>query len=43
MIRGITGVGEGNGPLISIHDGFMGIDKWAGFLAGADRLGLDSA
>jgi len=42
MIRGITGVGEGNGPLISIHDGFMGIDKWAGFLAGADRLGLDT-
>lgn len=42
MIRNITGVGEGNGPLISIHDGFMGLDRWNGFLEGADRIGLDT-
>ena len=41
MIRGITGVGEGNGPYISIHDGFRGLPMWAGFLTGADRLTLD--
>jgi hypothetical protein len=40
-IRGITGVGEGNGPYISIHDGFRGLPTWAGFMAGADRLSLD--
>jgi hypothetical protein len=42
MIRGITGVGEGNGPYISIHDGFLGVGNWAGFLTGADRLTLDT-
>lgn len=41
MIRGITGTGEGNGPYISIHDGFMGLTEWAGFLTGADRITLD--
>jgi glucan 1,3-beta-glucosidase len=41
IIRNITGVGEGKGPLISIHDGFIGLSEWAGFLEGADRLGLD--
>ena len=41
MIRGITGVGEGNGPYISIHDGFRGLPFWAGFMSGADRLTLD--
>ncbi|ORX38968.1 glycoside hydrolase superfamily [Kockovaella imperatae] len=41
MIRGITGYGEGNGPIIAIHEGFMGVIPWAGFLDGADRLALD--
>ncbi|KZT04013.1 glycoside hydrolase family 5 protein, partial [Laetiporus sulphureus 93-53] len=40
VMRNITGVGEGNGPYISIHDGFMGTDYWAGFLAGSDRISL---
>ena len=40
MIRDITGTGEGNGPIIAIHDGFAGVGSWAGFLAGADRLAL---
>ena len=42
MIRNITGIGAGNGPLISIHDGFIGLNTWKGFLAGADRVALDT-
>ncbi|TDL22953.1 glycoside hydrolase [Rickenella mellea] len=42
MIRGITGTGAGNGPYISIHDGFTGVGQWAGFLAGSDRIILDT-
>ncbi|KAJ7215034.1 glycoside hydrolase family 5 protein [Mycena pura] len=42
MIRGITGYGEGNGPYISIHDGFDGVASWAGFLPGSDRIILDT-
>ncbi|KAI0743458.1 glycoside hydrolase [Daedaleopsis nitida] len=41
MIRDITGVGEGNGPMIAYHTGFDGISEWAGFLQGADRIVLD--
>ncbi|KAF8171111.1 ectomycorrhiza-upregulated exo-beta-1,3-glucanase GH5 [Pholiota molesta] len=41
MIREITGVGAGNGPFISIHDGFQGLKNWAGFMQGADRVALD--
>ena len=39
-IRGITGIGEGNGPMIAMHDGFAGVSNWAGFLAGSDRIAL---
>ncbi|PPQ78311.1 hypothetical protein CVT25_011682 [Psilocybe cyanescens] len=42
VIRGITGVGEGNGPYISLHDGFQALNSWPGFLQGADRLMLDT-
>lgn len=42
MIRGITGVGEANGPYISIHDGFTGLSSWEGFLSGSDRIMLDT-
>ena len=42
MIRGITGIGAGHGPFISIHDGFMGVQSWAGFLTGSDRIILDT-
>jgi hypothetical protein len=38
MIRGITGFGAGNGPMIAIHEGFVGIAQWDGFMSGADRL-----
>lgn len=42
MMRNITGVGEGNGPMISIHDGFQGLDSWSNFLPGSDRIALDT-
>ncbi|KAG8708506.1 hypothetical protein FRC09_001214 [Ceratobasidium sp. 395] len=42
MIRNITGIGEGNGPWISVHDGFQGISQWADFMPGSDRVALDS-
>ncbi|KAF8914474.1 putative ectomycorrhiza-upregulated exo-beta-1,3-glucanase GH5 [Mucidula mucida] len=42
MIRGITGVGEGKGFYISIHDGFEeDMTQWDAFLAGSDRVVLD--
>lgn len=40
MIRAITGVGEGKGPTIVLHDGFNPLDRWAGFLTGADRIAI---
>jgi len=42
MIRGITGIGAGNGPYIAIHDGFAGLTQWADFLTGSDRIVLDT-
>lgn len=42
MMRQITGYGEGNGPFISIHDGFDGVGQWANFLPGSDRIALDT-
>ncbi|KDQ20949.1 glycoside hydrolase family 5 protein [Botryobasidium botryosum FD-172 SS1] len=41
MLRGITGYGEGNGPWMSIHDGFEDPSIWANFMPGADRLAMD--
>ncbi|KAH8794617.1 glycoside hydrolase family 5 protein [Flagelloscypha sp. PMI_526] len=40
MIRQITGVGKG--MYIGLHDGFLGMSNWAGYLAGSDRIVLDS-
>ncbi len=43
MIRGITGIGEGKGFYISIHDGFdSSAVRWGAFLAGSDRIILDT-
>ncbi|KAF9471389.1 glycoside hydrolase family 5 protein [Pholiota conissans] len=39
MIRGITGIGEG--AFISIHEGFLNLAPWAGFMSGSDRIALD--
>ncbi|TFK79234.1 glycoside hydrolase family 5 protein [Polyporus arcularius HHB13444] len=41
MVRSITGAGAGNGPMISLHDGFGPVGDWAGFLSGSDRVALD--
>ena len=42
MIRNITGYGAGNGPFISIHDGFTSLTDWVNILPGADRIMLDT-
>jgi len=39
VIRNITGIG--NGPFITIHEGFQGMQAWAGWLEGSDRIALD--
>nr|VWO98693.1 V-type proton ATPase subunit H [Ganoderma boninense] len=41
IVRTASGVGEGNGPWVVMHDAFMGLTNWAGFLPNADRLQLD--
>ena len=41
VIRGITGVGAGKGPLIAFSDR-QGGAEWAGFLKGADRIAMDA-
>ncbi|KIJ69590.1 glycoside hydrolase family 5 protein [Hydnomerulius pinastri MD-312] len=40
-VREASGIGEGNGPYVSFHDGFLGLNQWAGFLPNADRIALD--
>jgi glucan 1,3-beta-glucosidase len=42
IMRNITGYGADKGPFMIIHDGFVGLDTWDGFLTGADRLGIES-
>lgn len=42
MMRNISGVGEGNGPWMSIHDGFQGVSSWSDFMRGSDRIALDT-
>lgn len=47
VVRGITGVGEGNGPMIVFHDGFVKAATnvsqggWDGFMPGGDRVAID--
>jgi hypothetical protein len=41
IIRTVTGTGEGNGPMINIHDGFLNTTAWVGFFPNADRVALD--
>jgi glucan 1,3-beta-glucosidase len=40
MVRNITGIGAGKGPMISLHDGFVPANTWPGFMTGADRIAL---
>ncbi|KAH8110486.1 glycoside hydrolase [Phellopilus nigrolimitatus] len=42
MVREITGIGEGKGAYISMHDGFEPLTLWANYMPGADRLNLDT-
>lgn len=42
IVRNAGGIGQGNGPFVSFHDGFLGQNNWAGFLPGADRIALDT-
>ncbi|KAI0748315.1 glycoside hydrolase [Daedaleopsis nitida] len=40
-VRQASGVGEGNGPYVVIHDAFLGLPEYSGFLPNADRMQLD--
>ncbi|BEI86816.1 hypothetical protein CcaverHIS002_0701620 [Cutaneotrichosporon cavernicola] len=40
-IRAVTGYGEGKGPMIAMHDAFLGVTEWFDYLRGADRLAMD--
>ncbi|KAF8436891.1 glycoside hydrolase family 5 protein [Boletus edulis BED1] len=40
-VRLASGVGEGKGPYVSLHDGFFVLADWAGFMPNADRIALD--
>ncbi|KAG9044880.1 hypothetical protein FS837_007377 [Tulasnella sp. UAMH 9824] len=42
VLRNVTGLGEGNGPYLSIHDGFQNLANWADFMPGKDRFALDT-
>ncbi|PWN51778.1 glycoside hydrolase [Violaceomyces palustris] len=42
MMRNITGTGKGNGPYMVIHDGFIQLSSWNGFMPGADRVAYDT-
>jgi hypothetical protein len=41
LIRSITGFASGKGPIILVHDTFLPIASFGGFLSGADRIGVD--
>ncbi|KAJ6489935.1 glycoside hydrolase family 5 protein [Mycena sanguinolenta] len=40
-VRLASGIGAGNGPFVSFHEGFLGPQQWSGFLPNADRASLD--
>lgn len=41
-LRNISGTGAGHGPYITIHDGFLQLSQWQGFLSGGDRVAWDT-
>ncbi|WVR06874.1 hypothetical protein IAU60_003910 [Kwoniella sp. DSM 27419] len=41
IIREITGIGAGKGAHLSVHDGFLGVSQWYGFMPNLDRVDLD--
>jgi glucan 1,3-beta-glucosidase len=42
IVRTAGGVGQGNGPFISLHDGFGRRSDWINVFPNADRLALDT-
>ncbi|KAK7685287.1 hypothetical protein QCA50_011650 [Cerrena zonata] len=40
ILRNITGIGSG--AYMVVHDGFLGLTPWKGFLPGSDRIVLDT-
>ncbi|TFK76576.1 glycoside hydrolase [Pluteus cervinus] len=42
IIRTASGIGEGNGPFISFHDGFLARSQWVNFIPNGDRMALDT-
>jgi aryl-phospho-beta-D-glucosidase BglC (GH1 family) len=42
VVRNASGYGAGNGPFISIHDGFEALDSWYGIFPNADRMAIDT-
>ncbi|KAF7311531.1 Glycoside hydrolase [Mycena kentingensis (nom. inval.)] len=40
-VRGASGIGEGKGPMVSMHEGFLGLGQYDGFLPNADRASMD--
>lgn len=42
IVRTASGIGEGKGPWISLHDGFATRGDWYGFMGQPDRLTLDT-
>ena len=41
VVRTASGTGEGNGPWMVLHDAFLGLTNWAGFMPNGDRMQLD--
>ena len=42
LMRNVTGVGEGDGAYLSIHDGFIGQGSWVGLFTGMDRIAIET-
>ncbi|KIY43608.1 glycoside hydrolase family 5 protein, partial [Fistulina hepatica ATCC 64428] len=42
VVRKASGTGEGKGPFISFHNGFLDLTEWSGVYPNADRIALDS-
>ncbi|KAF9532305.1 exo-beta-1,3-glucanase [Crepidotus variabilis] len=42
IIRQAGGTGEGNGPYVSIHDGFFPRSDWVDIFPNADRMSIDT-
>lgn len=41
IVRQASGTGEGKGPWVVMHDAFLGLTEWGGYMPNGDRLQLD--